>query len=379
HLPELSGFYSVLAIPHFTWAAALMAISMAQLMVLARAPGARASTAPAIGAAVAMVMLCLIHPQMLFLLAPLAGVYLVLVRARPVNWVLMAIPFVICLPLLLYYVRILTADPVIVEWSRQWKHQAPGFFSLLFGLGLPLLLAAVAVAAGAGRRTPELGLILAWVVLVGLMLYLPNPVNIQRRLIDGLYIPVSILAAVGLEVVIRRRASRPRGALRRPGAIVGLAVGLSLITPLLLWVLAMGWAVGHEPNLFQPTAEIAAIDWLASVRGSSDPPPGVLSDPLTGLYIPERAGVRVYAGHYSETLFYLDRARLARGEIQLGDGTGTVTSGTTTLPVDAFMQEEDIEYLLIGPQERAAGAGRVPASLMLVYDHDGVQVYRRPS
>ena len=377
HLPELSGFYSVLAIPHFSWAAGLMAIAVAQLMALARAPGPRAAVGPACGSAVALVALCFIHPQMLFLLAPLAGAYLLLVRARPTSWALTAVPFIICLPLLLYYLRILTGDPVIVEWSKQWKHQAPGFVSLVFGLGLPLVLAVVAVATGAARRTPELSLLLAWVVLVGLMLYLPNPVNIQRRLIDGLYIPVAILGALGLEAVIEWRAARRRGPLRRPGPIVTSAVGISLVTPVLLWVLAMTWAVGHEPSLFQPTAEFAAIDWLGTVRGSGAPPPGVLADPLTGLYIPERAGVRVYAGHYSETLFYLDRARLARGEVQLGDGTGNVTSGTTTLPVDAFMAQEDIDFLLVGPEERAAGAGPVPASLKLVYDQGGVRIYQR--
>jgi hypothetical protein len=379
HLPELSGFYSVLAIPHFSWAAALMAISVAQLMILARAADVQAAVAPACWAATAMVALCLVHPQMVFLLAPLAAVYLLLVRARVPAWGMTAVPFVICVPLLLYYLRILTADPVIVEWSRQWKHQAPGFVSLVFGLGLPLALAVLAVASGDGRRTPEINLALAWVVLVGLMLYLPNPVNIQRRLIDGLYIPVSILGAVGLEVVIRRRLTHRRGPFRRAGPIIAMSVGLSLVTPVLLWVLAMSWAVGHEPNLFQPSAEVAAIEWLGTVRGDADPPPGVLSDPLTGLYIPERAGVRVFAGHYSETLFYLDRAKLARGEIQLGDGTGRVTSGTTSLPVDAFMHQEDIQYLFIGPDERADGPGPVPSSLKLVYDHDGVRVYRLAS
>ena len=379
HLPELSGFYSVLAIPHFSWAAALMAISVAQLMAVGRPPVTPAPTAGLVGSTLAMLGLCLIHPQMLFLLAPIAAVYLVLLRAGRRSWLLSAVPFVFCTPLLVYYLRILTADPVIVEWSRQWKHQPPGFLSLLFGLGVPLALAAVAVATGAGRRTPEMNLLLGWVILVGLMLYLPNPVNIQRRLIDGLYIPVGLLGAIGLEVLIARRGLRSRGFLRRPGPIVGFTVGLSLVTPLLLWVLATTWAVGHEPNLFQPSAETAAIDWLATVRGSGQPPPGVLADPLTGLYIPERAGVRVYAGHYSETLFYLDRARLARGEIQLGDGSGTVTAGGTTLPVDEFMRQVDVEYLFIGPIERQAGAGRVPASLQLVYDRDGVRIYRRVS
>ncbi|HEY8740367.1 MAG TPA: hypothetical protein VIN56_07230 [Candidatus Dormibacteraeota bacterium] len=375
HLPELSGFYSVLAIPHFSWAAALMAISVAQLMAVARVPRPSAAMEPSAWSTVAMLALCLIHPQMIFLLAPLAAVYLLLVRARPVSWGLVAIPFLVCVPLLVYDLRILTGDPVIVEWSKQWKHQAPGFLSLIFGLGLPLALAVVAVASGAGRRTPELSLLVAWLVLVGLMLYLPNPVNIQRRLIDGLYIPVGILAAVGLEVVIERRARR-RGSFRQPGPIVTLAVGVSVLTPMVLWLLATGWAVGHEPNLFLPASEVAAIDWLSQSRGTADPAPGVLSDALSGLYIPERSGDRVYAGHYSETLSYLDRARLARAEIQLGDGTGTVTSGSTTLPVDEFMQEQGIEYLFLGPVEVRAGVGPVPAALSLVYDRDGVRIYR---
>ena len=40
--------------------------------------------------------------------------------------------------------------------------------------------------------------------IVLVVLYLPNPVNIQRRLLDGIFIPVALLAALGIEVGWRR-------------------------------------------------------------------------------------------------------------------------------------------------------------------------------
>jgi len=59
-------------------------------------------------------------------------------------------------------------------------------------------------------------MLMVWVGLVFVMLYLPNPVNIQRRLIDGIYLPVAMLAAAGLEERHRSPlASTPRDPPRR--------------------------------------------------------------------------------------------------------------------------------------------------------------------
>src|SRR6202023_1329784 len=93
--------------------------------------------------------------------------------------------------------RVLGADQGVVEWSRQWKHQAPSFLSLGFGLGVPLALAGYSLVRRTFPRRPELTLMAAWLLLVLALLYIPNPVNIQRRLIDGVYLPVGMLAAVG--------------------------------------------------------------------------------------------------------------------------------------------------------------------------------------
>jgi hypothetical protein len=361
HLPELSAFYSIIAIPHFSWAAALMAWGIVGLLGLADA-GATWRRPMALTVA-ALLALTFIHPQMLFVLGPLAAIYLGLGRRPLRHWALCGAPFILCLPLLLYFVRVLTSDPVVAAWSHQWRHQAPELLGFLFALGLPLLLALVAVAAGG--LNPRLRLMAVWVGLVFVLLYLPNPVNIQRRLIDGIFLPVAMLAAAGLEVLIARRASRRRGFLRAPGPIVVLAVGVSVVMSVLVWAIAMTAALGREPIIYADRGEIAAIEWLSGHRAPGLPP-AVLSHPDTGLFIPERSGYRVYVGHYSETIDYIQKAHTAFDAYRAGDAA-----------LLSLMTRERADYLFLGPLERSAG-GPSPSDARLekVYGSDGVVIYR---
>jgi hypothetical protein len=335
-----------------------VAISLVQLMAIGRAADDRGRLRAALLAAISLLALCFIHPQMLFVLAPLALVFLVLARPPPSTWVITALPFTVCLPLLVYFLGVLNGDAVIVEWSRQWKHQAPGFISLLFGLGVPLALALYALARGAFRDSPELAVMAAWLILVVALLYIPNPVNIQRRLIDGLYMPIGMLAALGIGLLVERMKGRHR---RR---VVFSLVSISALSTLLVLGIAFRFAAARDPMIYIDQGEVDAFAWLGDHRGAGTPP-GVLSAAETGLDIPAWAGDRVYVGHYSETINYLVRARLARDAIRAGDpGLG------------AFMAANDVAYLFVGPNERAQGVGAVGVELLRVYDHGGVRIYR---
>jgi hypothetical protein len=359
HLPELSGFYSVLAIPHFGWAAALLALALERLMATATAPNVGATARAALAAATAMLLLCLIHPQMLFILAPLAAAHLAFTRAPLRAWVGAGLTFLACVPLLLYFLRVLTDDPVIQQWSSQWRHQAPGFVAFIFGLGVPLGLAVYAVIAERARLTPAQRTLAVWVVLVILLLYLPNPVNIQRRLIDGIYLPIAMLAALGIDMLARRRATR-----RARARLATYAVAASMMSSLVVVAIGMSGALTAKDFLYIDHSEVAALDWLSGQRGSGTPP-AVLSHPDTGLHVPELSGLRVYAGHYSETLDSTNRARRARDEMRAG-GAELV----------AFMRANDVSYLYVGPLERASGVGGLAPGLEVVYDSGGVTVYR---
>jgi len=352
HLPELAGFYSILAIPHFAWAAALLAFAVVGLMGIARATSASASAWPVVWTTLVLLALCVIHPQMLFVLAPLAAAYLLLVRGGPSRWLWTALPFLVCAGPVAYYFRVLTADPVIEQWSRQWKHQAPGIISLLLALGIPLGLALLAVLRGWWRQSPELTLMGIWVGFVIALLYIPNPVNIQRRLLDGIYLPVAVLA--GLAVA----------RLRRTAAFALVAV--SAVSTAFVFGISLNWGLTRQPFIYLTSGETEAMAWLAGHQGGH-PPAAVLSDPDTGLYIPARSGDPVYAGHYSETVDFRARALRARDEIRAG---GAALLG--------FMRHESITYLFFGPTERSLG-GPDPSglnSLLAVYDRDGVVIYR---
>src|SRR3984893_13261929 len=65
HLPEISGWYSILAIPHFAWATALIIAALLGLLRIVEAPGWR----PLALTAVSLIALTAIHPQMIPVLA----------------------------------------------------------------------------------------------------------------------------------------------------------------------------------------------------------------------------------------------------------------------------------------------------------------------
>jgi hypothetical protein len=360
HLPELAGFYSILAIPHFAWAAALMAFGVVGLMRVVRAANTGEAARAAGFAAVVLLLLCVIHPQMLFVLAPLTLAYLALVRPVPARWLWSAVPFVICTAPVVYYLHVLTSDPVIEQWSRQWKHQAPGIVSLLLALGIPLVLAVIATARGWWRARPELMLMAAWIVFVIALLYVPNPVNIQRRLLDGIYLPVAVLAGVAVERLAAQLPPR-----RRARRIFALLTA-SAISSVFVFGISLNWGLTRQPFIYLTTGESEAIAWLAEHR-DSNPPPAILSDPDTGLYIPARSGDRVYAGHYSETIDFARRAARARQAIRAGGGE-----------LIGFMRAEGLTHLFFGPTERSLGGPDPLAlnSLLAVYDQGGVVIFR---
>jgi hypothetical protein len=355
HLPELSGLYSVMAIPHFAWSAALMAWSLLALMDLA----AGATPARVARAALLMAALGLIHPQMLFVLAVLAAAHLALARAGRGAWVGAGVAFAANVPLLVYYLQALTGDPVIVAWSRQWKHQAPGAVGLALALGLPLALAVFGALRGAGRAAPAQRLMAVWVVLVAALLYLPNPVNIQRRLLDGIYLPIAVLAAAGVAELARRRGGDGRSL--RFGV-----VAVASVSSLLVVGIGLLWAVGHAPFIYLDRDAETVMVGMALDPHSACLPPAVLAHPDTGLWVPARTGYRVVVGHYSETISYPERAHAALAAMRRGGPD-----------LAAFMAANQADLLWIGPTERDAGAAPPDPGLFAVaYSAGDVSVYR---
>jgi hypothetical protein len=360
HLPELSGWYSILAIPHFAWATALIVIALLSLLAISERPRWQ----PIVGGSVALIALTAIHPQMIPVIGIIwfayQGLLLTWGRRPPLSATLgQAVPFLATTPLLAYSAWILFRDPTIARWAGQWRHQAPDPFSLVLGLGLPLALAIAGTAVCWRRRDQRLALMLLWPPLVAALLYLPNLANIQRRLLDALYLPIGILAAVGLQALVQRmRAGRAR-------RIKALALGLCCLSSLVVLAIALRFASGAFSEAYITDDAWQAMQWLSVHHQSGD---RALSAPGPGQLLPAWSGVQVYVGHYSETVDYFQK--IARLSAILEPSTSDGELGT-------FLSANGITLLYWGPDEAKTGfSPEMYSTLHLIYVDGTVRIYR---
>ena len=360
HLPEISGWYSILAIPHFAWATALIIAALLGLLRIAEAPAWR----PVALSSAALIALTAIHPQMIPVLGVIWVAYqgvLVAWRARPSirSLAAQAVPFLATTPLLAYNAWILFRDPTIAEWARQWRHQAPGPVSLGLSLGLPLLAAILGMVIAWRRRDRGLALLLTWPPLVIALLYLPNLANIQRRLLDALYVPIGVLAAVGIRT-LTSRLRRTRG--RR---IEAMLVTACCVSSALVLAIALRFASGAFTEAYIGGDAWQAMQWLSAHHQPSD---RALSSPGAGQLLPAWAGVRVYVGHYSETLDYFQKIRNVGAVLKPGQPESTVR---------AFLHDNGITLLYWGPDEATTGYQPNDQPFLQPVHQDGtVTIYR---
>ena len=360
HLPELSAWYSVLAIPHFVWATTLIVLVLIGLLDLQERPTLRTT----VRTGVLLTALAAIHPQMIPVLAIIWAGYCLLLwgwGARPSARSVLAeaAAFALAVPLLLYNAWVLYTDPTIALWAKQWKHQAPNILSLSISLGLPLAAAAYATALTWSRRDRRLALLAIWPPLVIALLYLPNLANIQRRLLDALYVPLGFLAAVGLRALLARWPGRA-------ARLERLMVPLFCLSSALLLAIALRFASGVYPEIYLSRDQAQTLGWLSTHHVAAD---RVLSSPGDGLYIPAWSGVPVYVGHYSETLDYFAKIRAAQATLQ---------ASTPAATVEQFLIDNGITLLWWGPDERAGLTFRPDqhAYLQPVYSTGSITLYR---
>jgi hypothetical protein len=361
HLPELTGWYSILAIPHFVWATAFIVFALLGLLNLRDAPDLRG----VLTTGAFLLALASIHPQML----PVLALVWVLYRLVLLSWgerivwrsvLAEAAAFSISLPLLAYNAWILFNDPAVAQWAHQWRHQAPAPVSLAVSLGLPLLAAAYGAALAWRRRDRNLALLMVWPPLVLALLYLPNFANIQRRLLDAIYVPIGLLAALSLRTALARfRKSRAR---RWERGLVPVFCASSA----LVLAIALRFASGAFSDAYIDGGRWHALSWLSAHHSAAD---RVLCGPSAGLYIPAWSGASVYLGHYSETLNYFEKIKQVDAKLR---------ADVPASQVQSFFTDNGITLLYWGPDERSALTFQPDAQpyLRLVYQAEGVAIFR---
>ncbi|NPA92642.1 MAG: hypothetical protein GXO56_03070, partial [Chloroflexi bacterium] len=181
------------------------------------------------------------------------------------------------------------------------------------------------------------------------------PWALQRRFLMGLVVPLVGLSAWALTV-------RPW-----PRWTSGALWALTL--PTLAAVLLLAWhgIATHDAHFYLTRGEAEAMQWLAE---HTPPDAVVLAAPETGMFIPALSGRRVLYGHPMETV------EAPRYRELTGDFFRRCFKGAQAA---AFLQREGVDYIFLGPRERALGG--LPLYLppeAVVAHFDGVTIYRVP-
>jgi hypothetical protein len=173
-------------------------------------------------------------------------------------------------------------------------------------------------------------LLVIWLVLGFALVYAPIP--FQRKLIEGLYVPICLLAILALEP-LRKQPMRGR-------IITTLVVACAL--PSSLYFVARGtgdlmtnnqaYLANLMPPLYLNAGQHAAM--LALDRAGEG---AVLGNSLLSNYVPSLTGKRVYLGHWSETPDFSRR---------IGEYARFLRADTPDGEREAFARAHGISYVL---------------------------------
>jgi hypothetical protein len=351
---HMNTFYVFLIAPHLPLATAIMLLMFPRVLDWRRPP-----LRNWIQMGVLSLLLTLILPFMVPLVYLVLGATLGALAWRDRSFPRMQAALVCCaalvtLPLVLYMQLATEADPTLLAYSTQNATLTPPPLAMLlaFGLLLPFLVFGIRIAL---RRNSDLDiLLLAWIAIALLLMYLPY--RYQWRFSAGLHLPIAILAALGLGASMR--ANWARLAVMAAMALTPVYLMLTLISG----KASVDVATVHYPLTYLSRSEAEALAWL---RTHVPADAAVLAGHEMGMFIPAFAGQRVIYGHVSETIAPKVKSRL------LDD----FFSGKANRV--ALLRDLAIDYVLLGPRERARGnveAASLP--LILVFSSGDVQVYK---
>jgi hypothetical protein len=240
-------------------------------------------------------------------------------QARPIAILHLALIFIISLPGPAWAWYTGHVDPsYLAKTQTPTKSALPLDYALGYGLVFLLAFAGLFVCLRAPRGRIVWQFPAVWALVNAALLY--APVAFQRKMAEGLHIPLCLLAALALGALLWGPSiageELPLGARsRRSKSETALIAALVVLLTIPSNVFFISDCLGHAaqnnldllqflaPPMYLSTDELAAMDWLGQNARATDV---VLSSSLTGNHIPAHAGCLVYTGHWAETLHYGD-------------------------------------------------------------------------
>lgn len=351
--PESFGFLGLFGIPHLAIGRAFMLWGLLAYLRVAEMDLDAGSTVRH-GLKIGMIWLGtgLVHPLTGMTMGAVAGVYLLAVllwqlwlhfsRSPAVNWrgfrkrlFLIILAGSIVLPWIGYNFLALNQDPFLKSWTSQNILPSPHPVHYLLAYGLIIIPAFAGVGYIINNSTWRGWLPVAWAGALPFLAY--APINIQRRLPEGVWVALIILAMIGLEQIERQHEKR--------STIRWLKLPLVLAFPSTIALLFGAFLAVSNPAMpvFRPAREAAAFTWLADTSLTGQV---VLAAYETGNALPAWAPLRVLIGQGPESVNLVElKPRIA--QFYQGNTQDAIRQ--------ELLAEFQVNFVFWGPSERALG------------------------
>ncbi len=234
-------------------------------------------------------------------------------------------------PLVIYNIVSFLTDPYLKGWAQQniITSPPPLDYLLAYGLLLPFALAGISKSLRQNRWSASL--LTAWLIILPALAYAPT--NLQRRLPEGIWVIIVILAVI----FMANRSEKCQRWLR------GI-YGFSFLTSLLL--ISGGLFTVWQPSipLYRPIGEVEMFNFLAK---QASPGQVVLASFDTSNALPAWAPLRTIVGHGPESIHL--KEILPQVEKFYGDSSSDQAR-------KLLLRKFGIAYVLWGPAEQKLGS-----------------------
>jgi len=333
--PESFGFLSLFGIPHLAMARALLLVGWIFFV-------GENTLSGSLKASLIWFLMALFQPlnvlvvwAVLFIYSLITTLFiqfksgLTWIKARKIL-LHAGLPAISTAPIVAYYYFLYQNHPYFSAWKSQSFVLAPGVgkYILAYGLFLPFVMITlrklIILAKPANR------LLFAWGLAFPILISLPY--NYQRRLAEGFWVVIVILAFLGISEMKPEFYKRWRWIFL-----------LHFVGPLLLITGSVINVLNPASPMYQPAQAVMALN---AVRKNTRANDVVLSSFETGNPLPAFAPVHVVLGHPVETVPYT--------QIK-GDVHRVYQEELSQKSRKQILAKYHVDYVFWGPNERALG------------------------
>ncbi|MFA5134963.1 MAG: hypothetical protein WC505_04235 [Patescibacteria group bacterium] len=257
------------------------------------------------------------------------------------------------------------ADWVIRSWSSQNILPSPSVWMYLIGFGAVLLFAIVGAWRVLKKQGSKQLFIVCWAATSAVLLYVP--VDFQRRLSEGLHVPLALLAFLGISYAVGRlRETYGADTARVYILMMLLIVFLPLTNIQILGQDLYMYSTKKTLPYYLYEGEVEAMHWL---RDNAAEREITFSSYYMGNFIPAYSGRIVWIGHGPQTID-LPRKKIASDWFWEADAEISEKR--------QFLYDEGISFVFYGRKEEEIGTFDPDTKPFLeqVFRNEDVSIYR---